>query len=79
MLGPRGAGKTLHGRYLADKLGIFHIDFRERLQEMIIGKTKKKIGPEYEEEEEEPESDDEAEKEEAKGKSSETFVKTSLL
>ena len=32
MLGPRGAGKTLQGRLLAEKLGIFHVSFRERLQ-----------------------------------------------
>jgi adenylate/nucleoside-diphosphate kinase len=55
ILGPKGAGKTLHGRNLARKLGLFHIQFRERLQELIIAKTKKKIGPEYEEEDEEQE------------------------
>ncbi|PIK35904.1 putative adenylate kinase 9 [Apostichopus japonicus] len=66
MLGPRGAGKSLHGRHLAEELGIFHIDFRERLQELIIGKTKKKIGPEFEEEEEEPDSDTEEENAEVK-------------
>ena len=48
-LGPKGAGKSLHGRQLAAKLGIFHIQYRDRLQELIIAKTKKKIGPEYEE------------------------------
>ncbi|XP_071818767.1 adenylate kinase 9-like isoform X4 [Apostichopus japonicus] len=66
MLGPRGAGKSLHGRHLAEELGIFHIDFRERLQELIIGKTKKKIGPEFEDEEEEPDSDNEEENAEVK-------------
>lgn len=55
ILGPKGSGKSLHGRHLARKLGLFHIQFRERLQELVIAKTKKKIGPEYEEEEEEPE------------------------
>ncbi|XP_043922739.1 adenylate kinase 9 [Protopterus annectens] len=50
ILGAHGAGKTTHGRWLADKLGIFHIQFKECLQEIIIPKTKKKIGPEYEEE-----------------------------
>ena len=57
LLGPRGAGKTLHGRHLAQKLGLFHIQFRERLQELIIAKTKKKIGPEFEGEEEEEEEE----------------------
>ena len=65
VLGPRGAGKSLHGRYLAEKLGIFHISFKERLQELVIAKTKKKIGPEFEEEEEEPDSDPEEEAAEA--------------
>lgn len=45
----------MHARHLADKLGIFHIMFKERLQELIISKTKKKIGPEYEDEKEEEE------------------------
>ena len=41
---------------MAKKLGLFHIQFRNRLQELLMTKTKKKIGPEYEEvEEEEPE------------------------
>lgn len=56
ILGARGAGKTLHGRQLAKKLGLFHISFKDRLQELIIAKTRKKIGPEYEEDnQEEPE------------------------
>lgn len=56
ILGARGAGKTLHGRQLAKKLGLFHISFKDRLQELIIPKTRKKIGPEYEEDnQEEPE------------------------
>lgn len=53
ILGPRGSGKSLNAAYLAEKLGIFHICYRERLQEMIIAKTKKKIGPEFEEDTEE--------------------------
>ena len=65
MLGPKGAGKSLHARYLADYLGLFHISFKDRLQELIIRKTKKKIGPEFEEEEEEPESENEEEGKEA--------------
>lgn len=32
ILGAQGSGKTTHGRWLAKKLGIFHISFRERLQ-----------------------------------------------
>ncbi|XP_077977825.1 adenylate kinase 9-like isoform X2 [Glandiceps talaboti] len=59
ILGPRGAGKTSHGRKLARNLGLFHIAFKERLQELIIAKTKKKIGPEFEEDEEEPDEEEE--------------------
>ena len=58
MLGPKGAGKTQHGKLLARKQGLFHIQFRERLQELIIAKTKKKVGKEYEEEQQEDIPDD---------------------
>ena len=44
----KGSGKTLHGRLLAKKFNIFHISFKDRLQELILGKTRKRIGPEYE-------------------------------
>nr|XP_034965151.1 adenylate kinase 9 isoform X3 [Zootoca vivipara] len=53
LLGSHGAGKTVCARWLADKLGIFHIQFEERLQELIMIKTGKRVGPEEEEEEEE--------------------------
>ncbi|KAI1897614.1 hypothetical protein AGOR_G00085080 [Albula goreensis] len=43
LLGTRGSGKTTHGRWLANKLGIFHIQFRERLQELIMSKTQRPI------------------------------------
>ncbi|MBN3315008.1 KAD9 kinase, partial [Atractosteus spatula] len=57
LLGARGSGKTTQGRWLASKLGIFHIQFREQLQEMIIKKTRKRIllADEVEPEEETPE------------------------
>ena len=41
LLGPRGSGKTLVGRELAGKLGVFHIAFREYLQEQILSKMKR--------------------------------------
>ena len=53
MIGPKGAGKTLHGRNLAKQMGVFHISFKDRLQELIIAKTKRKIGPEYDDDEDE--------------------------
>uniref|UniRef100_A0A8D0GJC1 Adenylate kinase 9 n=1 Tax=Sphenodon punctatus TaxID=8508 RepID=A0A8D0GJC1_SPHPU len=53
LLGVHGAGKTICGRWLADKLGIFHIQFEEHLQELIMQKTEKKVGPDFDEEAEE--------------------------
>ncbi|NWV42515.1 KAD9 kinase, partial [Grantiella picta] len=45
LLGIHGAGKSTCARQIADKLGIFHIQFEEYLQELILPKTKKKVGP----------------------------------
>ncbi|NXI45902.1 KAD9 kinase, partial [Galbula dea] len=53
LLGPHGAGKTTCARGIAAKLGIFHIQFEEYLQELILPKTKKKVGPHFEDELEE--------------------------
>ncbi|NWI93922.1 KAD9 kinase, partial [Pitta sordida] len=53
LLGTRGAGKTTCARQIADKLGIFHIQFEDYLQELILPKTKKKIWPHFGEEQEE--------------------------
>ncbi|XP_066229584.1 adenylate kinase 9 isoform X3 [Saccopteryx leptura] len=53
LLGPHGAGKTVCSRQLAEKLGLFHIQFEEFLQEKIMLKTEKKVGPEFEEDAEE--------------------------
>ena len=61
MLGAKGSGKTLIGRALAKKFGVFHISFHNRLQELIIAKTKKRIGPDYPEEVEEEDEVDENE------------------
>ncbi|XP_007939049.1 adenylate kinase 9 [Orycteropus afer afer] len=52
LLGPHGSGKTICGRYLAENFGIFHIQFEEVLQEILMIKTEKKIGPEFEEDSE---------------------------
>ncbi|CAF3709748.1 unnamed protein product [Adineta steineri] len=62
LIGPEAVGKSLHGRELAMKHNTFHIKFRDRLQELIIGKTKVKVGPQYSE----TRDDDEAEEEEPK-------------
>ncbi|KAI3363735.1 hypothetical protein L3Q82_001351 [Scortum barcoo] len=43
VLGTRGSGKTTNGGWLAQQLGIFHIQFREQLQTLIMAKTKKRV------------------------------------
>lgn len=42
-MGVRGSGKTTHGHWLAQQLGLFHFQFRERLQEMILSKTQTRV------------------------------------
>ena len=66
MVGPRGSGKSVQARYLADKLNIFHVKFRDYLQELIVGKVKKVIEPEREEDK--TTEDDDVEEEEEEGK-----------
>jgi len=41
LLGPKASGKTTLGRDLAKKLGIYHVGFRDYLQEQILAKMKK--------------------------------------
>ncbi|XP_032398949.1 adenylate kinase 9 isoform X3 [Etheostoma spectabile] len=68
LLGTRGSGKTSQGERLAQQLGIFHIQFREQLQMLIMAKTKGQVP--YSDEVESPEesADDlEALIEEARG------------
>ncbi|KAL0967755.1 hypothetical protein UPYG_G00256470 [Umbra pygmaea] len=43
LLGTRGSGKTTQGKWLAEQLGLFYIQFRERLQELILGKTQARV------------------------------------
>ncbi|NXA83038.1 KAD9 kinase, partial [Thryothorus ludovicianus] len=52
LLGTHGAGKSTCARQIADKLGIFHIQFEEYLQELILPKTKRKVGPSFDEDHE---------------------------
>ncbi|XP_034755966.1 adenylate kinase 9 isoform X5 [Etheostoma cragini] len=68
LLGTRGSGKTSQGEWLAQQLGIFHIQFREQLQMLIMAKTKGQVP--YSDEVESPEEsaeDLEALIEEARG------------
>ncbi|XP_032861593.2 adenylate kinase 9 isoform X3 [Tyto alba] len=53
LLGTHGAGKTTCARQIAEKLGIFHIQFEEYLQELILPKTKEKVGSHFDKEPEE--------------------------
>jgi YHS domain-containing protein len=70
VMGVRGSGKSTQARFIAERLNIFHIKFRDYLQELVIGKTKKRVEAEHDEEkvaddvEEDDEDDDEDEKEE---------------
>ena len=41
LFGPRGSGKTVVGHKLASKMGMFHVAFRDYLQEQILPKMKK--------------------------------------
>lgn len=66
IVGPRGSGKSTQARMIADKLNLFHIKFRDFLQELIIGKVKKPIEPEREEDKTVEEDEVEEEEEEAK-------------
>ena len=50
--GARGSGKSTQARILAETLDLFHIKFRDYLQELVIGKTKKFLEPEREEDRE---------------------------
>ncbi|KAF7690035.1 adenylate kinase 9 isoform X1 [Silurus meridionalis] len=43
LLGVRGSGKTTHGQWLAQQLGLFHIQFHELLQELIVAKTHTRV------------------------------------
>ncbi len=73
ILGPRGSGKSTQARFLADKLSIFHIKFRDFLQEIIIGKTKKRIEPERDEEKALEENEEEQEEEEEEDEDSDSI------
>uniref|UniRef100_A0A3Q1CXD4 Nucleoside-diphosphate kinase n=1 Tax=Amphiprion ocellaris TaxID=80972 RepID=A0A3Q1CXD4_AMPOC len=43
LLGTRGSGKTTHSKWLVQQLGLFHIQFREYLQMLIMAKTNKRV------------------------------------
>ncbi|XP_077343259.1 adenylate kinase 9 isoform X2 [Lithobates pipiens] len=60
LIGTDGTGKTANARWLANKLGMFHIQFQEHLQEIMLSKLEKKVGPLHEEELVEEDTTDEA-------------------
>ena len=41
LLGPSGAGKTLAGHSLAQKHNLFHVSFKQYVQELIMPKLKR--------------------------------------
>ncbi|KAF6717964.1 Adenylate kinase 9 [Oryzias melastigma] len=43
MLGPRGSGKSSLSEELSQQLGLFHVQFIEMLQMMIVAKTKTRV------------------------------------
>ncbi|XP_077566613.1 adenylate kinase 9 [Stigmatopora nigra] len=45
ILGCRGSGKTSQGEWLAKKLGLFHIQFKEHLQTLLMPKLKQRVIP----------------------------------
>ncbi|XP_077367067.1 adenylate kinase 9 isoform X2 [Festucalex cinctus] len=45
LLGCRGSGKTTQGEWLAKQLGLFHIQFREHLQTLLMPKMKRRVIP----------------------------------
>ncbi|XP_019729370.1 adenylate kinase 9 [Hippocampus comes] len=45
VLGCRGSGKTTQGEWLAKQLGLFHIQFREHLQTLLMPKMKHRVIP----------------------------------
>ncbi|KAM9316639.1 adenylate kinase 9 [Gastrophryne carolinensis] len=60
LIGTSGTGKSVNARWLANKIGLFHIQFHERLQEIMLTKLEKKIGGKYEEESVEDTGDENA-------------------
>ncbi|XP_068087386.1 adenylate kinase 9 isoform X2 [Hyperolius riggenbachi] len=60
LIGTGGTGKTANARWLANKLGMFHIQFQERLQEIMLSKLERKIGPQYEEDADDEDTSDES-------------------
>ena len=67
-MGARGTGKSTQARLLAEQLNIFHIKFRDYLQEMIVGKMKRFVEPEKEEDKAPEEEEEETEEEEDESK-----------
>ncbi|XP_063757950.1 adenylate kinase 9 [Eleginops maclovinus] len=78
LLGTRGSGKTSNGEWLAQQLGIFHIQFREHLQMLIKAKTKKHVLYADESESSEESEDLEALIEEARGEQEKKTEETSI-
>jgi len=66
IMGARGAGKSTQARLLAQKLDLFHVKFRDYLQEMVVGKSKRFLEPERDEDKEEEEDEEEEDEEDVR-------------
>ena len=77
LLGPRGSGKTDVGRRVASTLGVFHIAFRDYLQEQLL--TKMKRPPLVHEDEWDPGEEEEEEKEQEEGEEETGLLHTCTL
>ncbi|XP_078460274.1 adenylate kinase 9 [Lampetra planeri] len=67
MLGPRGAGKSMCARWLAEKLEIFHIQFRERLRELVTTGDKQAVPQEPSSDKKPPEDNQPQQQQEVEG------------
>ena len=53
-IGPTGTGKTLHGRQIAGQFDLIHVSFNHLLQDVMMQKLNRRIGPEYADDKEIP-------------------------
>uniref|UniRef100_T1JCE0 Adenylate kinase 9 n=1 Tax=Strigamia maritima TaxID=126957 RepID=T1JCE0_STRMM len=73
-IGPFGSQRTEQARIVASGLNIFHINFRERLQELLLGKAGRKLGFPYQTDQEQINAEDELMRNESRHES----IRTSL-
>ena len=52
IVGPNASGKSSYAKFIAKKYGLFHFDFNQRLQELILSKIRQHVGNRFNEERE---------------------------